>query len=124
MRRQIFAKGGVKPAGPYSQAIVCKGPLLFVAGQGPVNPETGKAPDTFREAAVQTFTNVKAIVDAGGATMADVVKVHAYLRSMDDFAIFNEVYETFFPEPYPARTTVQSDLPIPLEVDAIAVLPE
>ena len=56
--------------------------------------------------------------------MADVVKVHAYLRSMDDFAIFNEVYETFFPEPYPARTTVQSGLPIPLEVDAIAVLPE
>ena len=56
--------------------------------------------------------------------MADVVKVQAYLRDMADFAEFNEVYKTFFSDPYPARTTVQSDLTIPIEVDVVAVLPE
>jgi len=124
MKEPIIADKGPKPAGPYSPAIRCQGTLLFVSGQGPFDPETGTQPDTFREAAAQTLRNVRTLVEAGGATMADVVKVHAYLRSMDDFATFNEVYRTFFPEPYPARTTVQSDLTIPLEVDAIAVLPE
>jgi len=124
MRKQIIAEKGATPAGPYSHAILCKGTLLFVAGQGPTNPETGEAPQTFREAAAQTLTNVRVIVEAAGATMADVVKVHAYLRNLDDFAAFNEVYRTFFPPPYPARTTVQSDLTIPLEVDVIAVLPD
>jgi len=124
MRKQITAEKGAKPVGPYSHAIACKGTLLFVSGQGPVNPQTGKTPDTFREAAVQTLTNVKTIVEAAGATMADVVKVHAYLRDMADFAVFNEVYKTFFSQPYPARTTVQSGLTIPIEIDVVAVLPE
>ncbi len=124
MRKQVTAEKGAKPAGPYSHAIACGGTLLFVAGQGPTDPATGVAPDTFREAVIQTLTNVKTIVEAGGATMADVVKVHAYLRDMDDFAVFNEVYATFFSAPYPARTTVQSNINIPIEVDAMAVLPE
>ncbi|NLG50568.1 MAG: RidA family protein [Chloroflexi bacterium] len=124
MRKQITAEKGAKAIGPYSHAIVCQGSLVFVSGQGPVNPETGKAPESFREQAIQTLTNVKTIVEAAGASMADVVKVNAYLRSMDDFAVFNEVYKTFFSEPYPARTTVQSDMLIAIEIDAIAVLPE
>jgi len=124
MRKQITAEKGAPPAGPYSHAIACKGTLLFVAGQGPADPATGKVPETIREAVVQTLTNVRTIVEAAGATMADVVKVHAYLRNMDDFAVFNEVYATFFTAPHPARTTVQSDINIPIEVDAIAVLPE
>jgi len=124
MRKQITAEKGAKPVGPYSHAIVCNGTLLFVSGQGPTNPQTGQAPETFREAAIQTLTNVKTILEAAGATMADVVKVHAYLRDMKDFPVFNEVYKEFFPQPYPARTTVQSNLTIPIEVDAIAVLPE
>jgi 2-iminobutanoate/2-iminopropanoate deaminase len=124
MRKQITAEKGAKPVGPYSHAIVCKGTLIFVSGQGPTNPQTGQAPETFREAAIQTLTNVKTILEAAGATMAEVVKVHAYLRDMKDFPVFNEVYKEFFPQPYPARTTVQSNLTIPIEVDAIAVLPE
>lgn len=123
MREQITAAKGAKPAGPYSHAIACSGTLVFVSGQGPSNPATGEMPDTFKEAARQTLENVKVIVEAAGATMADVVKVHAYLRDMDDFATFNEVYRTFFSDPYPARTTVQSDLKIPIEIDVIAVLP-
>lgn len=124
MREQITAAKGAKPAGPYSHAIACSGTLVFVSGQGPFHPETGEMPDTFEEAARQTLENVKIIVEAAGATMADVVKVHAYLRDMDDFSTFNEVYRTFFPAPYPARTTVQSDLKFPIEIDAIVVLPE
>ena len=124
MRKQITAEKGAKPVGPYSHAIACEGTMLYVSGQGPTNPQTGKAPDTLREAAIQTLTNVKTIVEAAGATMADVVKVNAYLRDMADFPVFNEVYRSFFSEPFPARTTVQSGLTIPIEVDAIAVLPE
>jgi 2-iminobutanoate/2-iminopropanoate deaminase len=123
-RKQITAEKGAKPAGPYSHAIACSGMLLFVSGQGPVNPTTGTAPEGFREAATQTLANVQTIVEAAGASMRDVVKVHAYLRDMADFAVFNEVYKAFFMEPYPARTTVQSGLAIPLEVDVVAVLPE
>ena len=124
MRKQITAEKGAKPMGPYSHAIACRGTLVFVSGQGPANPATGQAPTTFREAAIQTLTNVKTIVEAAGATMADVVKVNAYLRDMADFPVFNEVYQTFFPSPYPARTTVQSHMTIPIEVDAIVVLLE
>lgn len=124
MREQITAAKGAKPAGPYSHAIACRGTLLFVSGQGPSSPETGEVPDTFEAAARQTLENVKTIIEAAGATMADVVKVQAYLRNMDDFATFNQVYRSYFPEPYPARTTVQSDLKIPIEIDAIVVMPE
>jgi len=124
VRKQITAEKGAKPVGPYSHAIACEGTMLYVSGQGPTNPQTGKALDSFREAAIQTLTNVKTIVEAAGATMADVVKVNAYLRDMADFPVFNEVYRSFFSEPFPARTTVQSGLTIPIEVDATAVLPE
>lgn len=124
MRKQITAEKGAKPGGPYSHAIVCSGTLLFVSGQVPLNPATGALVQEFREAAVQTLANVQTIVEAAGASMRDVVKVHAYLRDLADFPAFNEVYKTFFTEPYPARTTVQSDLTIPIEIDVVAVLPE
>ncbi len=124
MRKQITAEKGAKPAGPYSHAIVCSGTFVYVSGQGPVDPEKGVAPEGFREAAIQTLRNVQTIVEAAGATMADVVKVNAYLRDMADFSVFNEVYKAVFVAPYPARTTVQSDLNIPIEIDVVAVLPE
>jgi 2-iminobutanoate/2-iminopropanoate deaminase len=124
MRKQITAAKGAKPAGPYSHGILAKGTFLYVSGQGPTNPATGQAPAAFRDAAIQTLTNVKTIIEAAGASMADVVKVNAYLRDMADFAVFNEVYKGFFADPCPARTTVQSTMNIPIEVDAIVVLPE
>ena len=124
MRRVITAEQGAKPAGPYSHGIAARGTFLYVSGQGPVNPATGVAPADFREAAAQTLRNVQTIVEAAGGTLADVVKVNAYLRDMQDFAAFNEIYRTFFSASYPARTTVQSDLNIPLEIDVVAVLPE
>jgi reactive intermediate/imine deaminase len=94
-----------------------------VAGQGPADPKTGAIAESFREQVQQCLANVRAIVEAAGAKMADVVKVHAYLKDMTDFAVYNEVYQSFFPEPYPARTTVQSNLQgFLVEIDAIVAL--
>jgi 2-iminobutanoate/2-iminopropanoate deaminase len=124
MRKQITAEKGATPQGPYSHAIVGEGRFVYVSGQGPLNPATGKLVEDFREAAIQTLKNVQTILEAAGAGMGDVVKVNAYLRSMDDFEAFNEVYKTFFSPPYPARTTVQSTMRIPIEIDVVAVLPE
>jgi 2-iminobutanoate/2-iminopropanoate deaminase len=124
MRKQITAEKGATPQGPYSHAIVARGTFVYVSGQGPLDPATGKLLEDFREAAIQTLKNVQTILEAAGAGMGDVVKVNAYLRSMDDFSAFNEIYKTFFSEPFPARTTVQSTMRIPIEVDVVAVLPE
>src|SRR5260370_2390862 len=98
------------PKGPYSQGIRTGGRLLFVAGQGPVDPATGEfLQGDLEEQAVRTFENVKNIVEAAGACMADVVKTNVYLRDMAHFEAMNAIYRRYFPEPFPARTTVQSD---------------
>jgi 2-iminobutanoate/2-iminopropanoate deaminase len=113
------AKAG-KPGGAYSQGIKAGG-FVFVSGQGPKHPETGATGETIEEQTAQVLENVKAILEAGGATMADVVKVTAHLSDMKLFARYNEVYATYFPDPKPVRTTVGSDLNgILVEIDVIA----
>jgi 2-iminobutanoate/2-iminopropanoate deaminase len=106
---------------------VTSGRLLFVAGQTPKDPATGAMPQDFRGQAERTLQNVKAIVEAAGATMADVVKVNAYLADLANFPAFNEVYAKFFTPPYPARTTVGASLPggaVQVEIDVIVSLPK
>jgi 2-iminobutanoate/2-iminopropanoate deaminase len=126
MRTPIRAEKAAAPKGPYSQAIACRGQQIYVAGQGPVDPATGEfAGMGFDEQATRTFENVRAILEAAGASMADVVKVNVYLQDMGNFSKMNEIYTRFFPEPYPARTTVPSALVgFMIEVDAIAVVGE
>jgi reactive intermediate/imine deaminase len=122
-KRKISAEGAPKPVGPFSQAIVA-GNTIYVAGQGPFNPATGKMPAGFEEQAVQTFENIKAIVEAAGATMADVVKVNVYLTDLNNFAKMNEVYKRYFQEPYPARATVGTQLlgGMSIEIECVAVI--
>jgi reactive intermediate/imine deaminase len=122
-KRKISTEGAPKPAGPYSQAIVA-GNTIYVAGQGPFHPGTGKMPTGFEEQAVQTFDNIKAIVESAGATLADVVKVNVYLTDLNNFAKMNEVYMRYFRDPYPARATVGTQLlgGMAIEVECIAVL--
>jgi reactive intermediate/imine deaminase len=122
-KRKISTEGAPKPAGPYSQAIV-SGNTIYVAGQGPFNPGTGKMPAGFEEQAVQTFENIKAIVEAAGATLQDVVKVNVYLTDLGNFAKMNEVYMRYFRDPYPARATVGTQLlgGMAIEVECVAVL--
>jgi len=75
---------------------------------------------SFAGQAQQTFANVAALAEAAGCSLANAVRVGVYLRDMSNFAEMDEIYRQFFPEPLPARTTVQSDLPgFEIEVDAI-----
>lgn len=122
-RRKISTESAPRPAGPYSQAIVA-GDTVYVAGQGPFNPSTGKMAAGFEEQAAQTFENVKAIVESAGVTLADVVKVNVYLTDLGNFAKMNEVYMRYFKEPYPARATVGTQLlgGMAIEVECVAVL--
>jgi 2-iminobutanoate/2-iminopropanoate deaminase len=125
MHRVIYTESAAEPQGPYSQAIVAGGPQVYVAGQGPVDPETGELRlGSFREQAELTFRNIGTLLEAAGTSWEHVVKVHAYLADLEDFGEFNAVYQEFFSAPYPARTTVGVALPrIALEVDCIAVIP-
>jgi 2-iminobutanoate/2-iminopropanoate deaminase len=126
MRSHVFTEKGAAPKGPYSQVIIADGLQVYVSGQGPVDPETGELVlGSFREQAIRTFENLGVLLEAAGACWEDVVKVNAYLADMDDFREFNEVYTQYLSTPYPARTTVQSDLnQIAIEVDCIAVVPQ
>jgi len=121
-KRKVSTDRAPKPAGPYSQAIIA-GNTIYVAGQGPFDPKTGKMATSFDEQAVQVFENIKAIVEGGGATLADVVKVNVYLADLANFAKMNEVYKRYFVEDYPARATVGSQLlmGMGIEVECIAV---
>lgn len=123
MRHAVLTEKGPKPIGPYSQAIV-EGDLIFVAGQGCTNPETGKLElGNVRSETKRTFENIRAILHAAGSSLDDVLKCNVYLRDIDDFAAMNDVYATFFTPPFPARTTIQAGaLPggIAVEIECIA----
>ena len=123
MRNAVLTEKGPKPIGPYSQAII-EGDFVFVAGQGCTNPETGKLElGDVQSETKRTFENVSAILEAAGSSLDDVVKCNVYLRHINDFAAMNEVYETIFSAPFPARTTIQAGaLPggIAVEIECIA----
>lgn len=92
--------------GPYSQAIEVGG-LVFTSGQLPIDPTTGNFADGgVKEQTRQSLTNAAAILEEAGLSMANVVKTTVFLADMGDFAAMNEVYATFFSQPYPARSAV------------------
>lgn len=125
-KQQISTKKGAAPGGAYSQGLKA-GDFVFVSGQGPLDPDTGKfVGDQIEEQVAQTLKNVQAILEAAGASMADVVKVSAHLSDLALFDRYNKVYSTFFPDPKPTRTTVGSQLPpgMLVEIDAIAYVGE
>ena len=93
--------------GPYSQAVDSGAGLVFVSGQLPIDPVTGKFPDGgVAEQTRQSLLNAEAILFAAGLELGDVVKTTVFLADMGDFAAMNEVYATFFAEPFPARSAV------------------
>ena len=89
--------------GPYSQAIETGG-LVFASGQLPINPATGEFPEGIKEQTRQSLMNAKAILEAAGLSMKNVVKTTVLLADIADFVAMNEVYAEFFEEPYPARS--------------------
>lgn len=116
-----------KPIGPYSQAVRM-GQFVFVAGQGGANPHTGEVQrESVQTEARQVLENLKAILEAGGTSMANVVKTTCFLADMNDFQAFNAVYAEYFPTDPPARTTIQAGkLPLNLrvEIEVIACVPD
>ena len=123
-KRRIETKAGAQPIGAYSQAMRV-GDFIFVSGQGPFDPQTGDiCGGNIEEQTARTLGSIKAILEAGGAAMADVVTVTAHLSDMSLFDRYNRVYSSYFPDPKPARTTVGSQLLGNLvEIDAIAYVP-
>ncbi len=120
-KQQIMTHSGASPIGAYSQGLRV-GDFIFVSGQEPLDPATGQiVGETIEEQTAGVLENIKAILDAGGATLADVVKVSAHLSDLALFEHYNKVYATYFPDPKPTRTTVGSQLlGILIEIDAIA----
>ncbi|HVH57004.1 MAG TPA: RidA family protein [Vicinamibacterales bacterium] len=125
MRDAISTEAAPKAIGPYSQAVR-SGSLVFVSGQIPLDPVTGTMVDG--DIAAQThrvFANLRAILEAAGTSLDHVVRATVYLADMNDFAVVNEVYGTYFSSPAPARATVQAArLPkdARVEIDVIASL--
>ena len=127
MRKQIFTEKGAKPVGPYSQAIVAGGPTVYISGQGPIDPKTGTFDkNDFVAQVKQVFENLTVLLEASGTSWANVVRVGVFLSDMSNFAVMNGIYSTYVTAPYPARTTIQAQLPggIDIEVDCIAVVPQ
>ena len=123
MRRVIQTTQAPGAIGPYSQAIVVE-PFLFTAGQIGLDPETKKlVPGGIEAETRQALQNVRAIVEAAGGRLDDVVKTTVFLATMDDFAAMNRVYAEFFPQRPPARSTVAvAGLPVGarVEIEALA----
>jgi 2-iminobutanoate/2-iminopropanoate deaminase len=116
---------GTTPAGAYSPGIIAEGRFLFVSGQGPLE-EGAYTPEAIDVETRKTLENVGRILSQAGAGFGDVVRCGVFLADINDFAAMNEVYATFFPDPKPARTTVQvAGLPggIKVEIDCVVVLP-
>jgi reactive intermediate/imine deaminase len=113
-----------KPAGPYSHAVELNG-IVFTAGFGPQDPETGEVPQGIEAQTEQVIRNLELALAGFGLSLADVVKTTVHLQNLhDDFSAYNEVYARRFPQPYPARTTVGSELAsILVEIDAVAIRP-
>ncbi len=126
MRSQVHSDDAPKAIGPYSQAIKAGG-LLFCSGQIPLDPKTGEmvGASDVRAQAKQVMENLQAVLQAGGASFAHVVKTTIYLKDLGDFGAVNEVYAGYFQAAPPARATVQvAGLPrgALVEIDAVAVV--
>ncbi|MGB9589965.1 MAG: RidA family protein [candidate division WOR-3 bacterium] len=105
MKKSVESPRAPRPVGPYSQAIESEG-FVFVSGQLGMDPETGNLADGVEAQARLALQNMAAILEAAGLDMKDVLKVTIFLVDMADFPRVNEVYASFFSEPYPARACV------------------
>ncbi|GLX04563.1 Rid family detoxifying hydrolase [Microbispora sp. NBRC 16548] len=121
-KQEIRTTAGAPPIGAYSQGLVV-GDFLYTSGMGPLDPGTGDVVgDDVAAQTHRTMRNLGAVLEARGLTFDDVVKATVHLQNLkEDFAAFNEVYQSYFTRPYPVRTTVGSDLmDILVEIDFVA----
>ncbi len=119
---QINTNNAPAAIGPYSQALT-NGSLIFTSGQLPLAPGSKAMPDDIKAQATASLANVKAILEEAGSSLGKVLKTTVFLTDMKDFAAVNEVYSTFFSQPYPARSCFAvKELPLGarVEIEVIA----
>ena len=124
MKRIISTDKAPAAVGPYSQAVVA-GDMLFISGQIPIDPATGKMVEGLEAQVTQVLENIKAIVEEAGGSMASIVKCTVLLQSMDDFKAMNGIYAGYFESDPPARAAFEvGALPLGamVEIEAIALL--
>ncbi len=123
MKKIISTTNAPAAIGPYSQANFANG-ILYISGQIPVNPETGKLVEGIEKETHQVMKNLEAILTEAGMTFKNVVKATIFLKNIDDFAVMNDIYASYLDaDSYPARETVQvSCLPknVDIEISMIA----
>ncbi|HZQ21622.1 MAG TPA: RidA family protein [Terriglobales bacterium] len=124
MKRSIQPLNAAKPQFPFSLGVLSDG-LLFVSGQAPVNLVTNEIEyGDIRSETRRALSNIQTILEAGGCSLKDVVRVGVFLNDLKDVQPMNEVYREFFSENQPARTTVGVQLPkFKVEIDCIARVP-
>ena len=123
---RITAPGAPAPQGPYSHAVKAGG-FIYVSGQAALDPKTNKfVVGTVAEETRLTIENIKSILSGAGADLSHVIKCSVFLSDIRDFAEMNEVYNEYFGDAKPARTTVNAVLPgkgIKVEIDCVAYKP-
>ena len=123
MKKIISTSEAPAAIGPYSQANFANG-ILYISGQIPLNPQTGKLEEGIEKETHQVMKNLEAILTEAGLTFKNVVKATIFLKNMDDFAVMNDIYASYLDsESFPARETVQvSCLPknVDIEISMIA----
>ncbi|MGN0479956.1 MAG: RidA family protein [Lachnospiraceae bacterium] len=122
MQKVIATDKAPSAIGPYSQAIEING-MVYTSGVIPVDPATGVIPEGVEAQANQAFKNLCNLVEASGSKVENIVKTTVFIKEMNDFGKINEIYKTYFKEPFPARSCVEvARLPkdVLLEVEAIA----
>jgi 2-iminobutanoate/2-iminopropanoate deaminase len=121
MKKQIITSNAPSPTGAYSQAIVTDSDRIYISAQMPMDPETKEIPLSIEDQTIQVLLNIKNILTEASFSINDVAKVTVYLNNNNDFKQFNNIYKTFFEEPYPARSVIKCDLEDELiEMDIIA----
>ena len=126
VKQAVVAQGAPKALGPYSAAVTV-GPFVYASGQTGIDPATGElAPGGVEAQTRQVLSNLGAVLEAAGSSFAHVVKTTVFLADMADFPAMNAIYAEHFPEPFPARSTVQvAGLPKAgaVEIEAVAIIP-
>jgi 2-iminobutanoate/2-iminopropanoate deaminase len=125
MKKIIKTAKAPAPVGPYNQAII-SGSFVFTAGQIAIDPKTGNLePDDIKIQTKRVIENLRAVLQASGSDLADVVKTTVFLKNMNDFALMNEVYAQYFSENSPARSAIEvARLPkdVLIEMECIAIV--
>lgn len=125
MKKTVHTDQAPRAIGAYSQAVIA-GDFVFTSGQIALDPASGELIEgDVREQTMRVLHNLAAVLEAAGCDMKDVVKTTVFLRDMNDFAGFNEVYAGFFNDAPPARSTVEAArLPrdVKVEIEAVALI--